>query len=177
VTRLRGHLTLMADTYDGIDSLIAEVAEGTSSMIVCIHKAVSSLSSPLFLSPALLRLLSTKPPNYAYLRPTKMVRDMRGMRGKSRGLVDVCIGWRPKSVGTVHAGEALRLTAPVDMSCCKAASMRWLDMRWQQVWAKVGFWEELGEPALRPHRRQKPPPDSGRRYVARCGLCAGSAEV
>jgi hypothetical protein len=35
-----------------------------------------------------------------------MVRDMRGMRGKSRGLVDVCIGRRPKSVGTVHAGEA-----------------------------------------------------------------------
>jgi hypothetical protein len=39
-------------------------------------------------------------------RPTEMVRDMRGMRGKSRGLVDVCIGWRPKSVGTVLAGEA-----------------------------------------------------------------------
>jgi hypothetical protein len=28
-------------------------------------------------------------------RPTEMVRDMRGMRGKSRGLVNVCIGWRP----------------------------------------------------------------------------------
>jgi hypothetical protein len=31
VTRLRGHLTLMADTYDGVNSLIAEVPEGTSS--------------------------------------------------------------------------------------------------------------------------------------------------
>ena len=37
--------------------------------------------------------------------PTEMVRDMRGMRAKLRGLVDVCIGWRPR-VGTALAGEA-----------------------------------------------------------------------
>ena len=37
---------------------------------------------------------------------TKMVRDMRGMRGKSGGLVDVEIGWRPKSVGTAVARQA-----------------------------------------------------------------------
>jgi hypothetical protein len=46
---------------------------------------------------------STKPGSF---RPTEMVRDMRGKRGKSRGLVDVCNGWRPKSVGTVLAREA-----------------------------------------------------------------------
>ena len=38
--------------------------------------------------------------------PTEMVRDMRGMRGKSCGLVDVFAGWRPKRGGTVLAGEA-----------------------------------------------------------------------
>ena len=37
---------------------------------------------------------------------TKRVRDMRGMRGKSCGLVDVDIGLRPKSVGTAVAGQA-----------------------------------------------------------------------
>ena len=35
----------------------------------------------------------------------------------------------------------LRLTAPIDMSCCEAAPMRWMDMRRQQVWAKVEFCE------------------------------------
>src|ERR1700761_9098247 len=35
------------------------------------------------------------------------------------------------------------------------------DMRWQQVWARVGFWEGLGEPALRRDGRQNPPRDSG----------------
>jgi hypothetical protein len=35
----------------------------------------------------------------------------------------------------------LRLTAPIDRSCCKAAPMRWMDMRRQQVWTKVEFCE------------------------------------
>jgi hypothetical protein len=43
--------------------------------------------------------------------------------------------------GTVHFGEAFAADGPLDMSCCKTASMHWLDMRLQQVWAKVGFWE------------------------------------
>jgi hypothetical protein len=75
------------------------------NQIVCIHKSCVVFVVTAILSPALLHLLSPRPPNctsnYAYLRPTKMVRDMRG---KSRGLVDVCIGCRPKSA--VLAGEA-----------------------------------------------------------------------
>jgi hypothetical protein len=70
-----------------------------------------------------------------------MVRDMRGMRGKSPGLLDVRIGWRPKTVGRSLPEGLLRLAAAIDMSWCKAASMRWLDMQWPPVWAKVGFWE------------------------------------
>jgi hypothetical protein len=36
---------------------------------------------------------------------TEMVRDMRGMGGKLHGLVDICIGWLPKSEDGL-AGEA-----------------------------------------------------------------------
>ncbi len=92
------------------------------------------------------------------------------------GLVDVCIGWRPKSVGTSMPEWLLRRMAPIDMSCCKAASMHWLDTRLPQVWAKVGLREYLGSRLFVRDRRQKRPRDSGRGYVAGCGLRTGSAE-
>jgi hypothetical protein len=54
------------------------------------------------------------------------------MRGKSRGLVDVCISWRPKSVGTVLAGEAFAADGAYRHELLQGGIHAW-----QQLWAMV----------------------------------------
>ena len=77
----------------------------------CVHEALSTklLRITPVVWPPLEKLIEASiqiPTKFRNFRPTEMVRDMRGMRGKSCGLVDICIGWRPKGVGTVLAGNS-----------------------------------------------------------------------
>ena len=105
-------------------------------------------------------------------RPTEMVRDMRGMRGKSRGR------WMSASVGDqrrwgrfspegsagdcAHGHELLQGGIHALAGYAVAASV-----------GQGGVLGIAGEPALLSHSRQNPPRGSGRGYEAGCGLRPG----